>query len=105
MTNREQVNGAEIRQQLESDDPRTFFDGLVGFARAIGAAMVLAHKRKKQQRLARRRELYAIRKTLPKKPKPVSKPVVYFDTFHEGCQCTATNHPPCSWCENGGTDQ
>lgn len=56
---------------------------------------------------ARRRQRYAARKaagTLPSR----NQPRQHLDTEDDpptGCYCHITRMPPCSWCEDGGTDK
>lgn len=82
------------------------------YAAAFAVAERLAELRAaRRQRLrddrnARRRDRYAVRKAAGILPAPKPAPVAYDDDdlcVEPGCRCQVVAMAPCSWCEDGGT--
>lgn len=79
------------------------FAGLAAYGEAMAKRREELRERRRLATNARSRKLYAIRRaagTLPSRRAPVIEPEPEYDA-PAGCYCHVMTTPPCSWCEDG----
>jgi hypothetical protein len=94
-----------ISKVVHADSADDIWGGLAKLGRIVQKLAAETAQKKRERRLARRRESYRIKKLqgrLPAKKKP-QPPVERWEYEPPtACYCSAVQRPPCGWCEGEG---